>query len=254
MDRYVFRASIIQHNTATDLTFTGKKASQLDRKKSTSFAMQATLYVVVFFLTWFFPMVQTLLAVTRDDLYYPLILLSSILSSLQGFSNAVIYLRPRWLRYRAKHPDVGRWQTFLELVVKGDVESIKKSSDLGSARSNTSSNGNQMGSSSSAPKNFKDRLSTAMQLETSLESQAISTNPEADESPKMKDQHPGTPDPLSKSADCEWDTEKQLHLTEATGLKGEMNVEGGERIAEQEGCESENGQNEDVDDASGYLG
>ena len=43
-----------------------------DRSRSTKFAHQALLYVIVFFFTWFFPMLQVIFAMKNDTLYFPL--------------------------------------------------------------------------------------------------------------------------------------------------------------------------------------
>jgi hypothetical protein len=119
MDRYAFRPSIIDHRGSSVLK--EKRGREKDDKRSTNFAVQAAFYVVVFFFTWFFPMLQTVFGVSRDELYYPLILLSSILSSMQGFSNAVVYLRPRWLRYRKKNPNLSRWQVLVHALGLEDL-------------------------------------------------------------------------------------------------------------------------------------
>jgi hypothetical protein len=115
MKRYAFR-STSEYGVETT---TSKK----HRKRSTQFAHQAMLYVIIFFFTWFFPMLQTLFGVTRDDLYYPLILLSSMLSSMQGFSNAVIYLRPRWTRFRKFNPDIPFWTLVWIALTAGEEKS-----------------------------------------------------------------------------------------------------------------------------------
>jgi hypothetical protein len=102
-------------------------------KRSTTFAIQATFYVAVFFITWFVPMLQAVFSVNSDTLYFPLILLASILSSLQGFSNAAIYLRPRWIEFRRQHPSFTRLEALqcaLRLRDPGEVGNSKLS-DLG---------------------------------------------------------------------------------------------------------------------------
>jgi hypothetical protein len=126
MDQYAFRTSggLASSDVSNSASCRPSQTRGEDphRKRSTTFAMQATLYVVVFFFTWFFPMLMTIFSVSRDELYYPLVLLSSILSPLQGFSNAVIYLRPRWIRYRKRYPELSRWQSFLHAIGMNDPE------------------------------------------------------------------------------------------------------------------------------------
>jgi len=68
---------------------------------SRRFAVQAWYYVLAFFLAWIFPMVQFLVAEIDGDgmLLFPLLALTVLVNPLQGFLNAVIYIRPRFLRY-----------------------------------------------------------------------------------------------------------------------------------------------------------
>jgi hypothetical protein len=133
LKKYTFRESGTAFGeSTTSRSFEGHSFRRLrdeHRKRSTNFAFQATFYVVVFFFTWFFPMLQTVFGVSRDELYYPLILLSSILSSMQGFFNAVIYLRPRWIRSRKQKPQLSRWQTFAYAIL-GDPQGGRISSSF----------------------------------------------------------------------------------------------------------------------------
>jgi hypothetical protein len=124
LKKYAFRESVTAFGESTNRSIEGHSSRRLrdeHRKRSTNFAVQATFYMVVFFFTWFFPMLQTVFGVSRDELYYPLILLSSILSSMQGFFNAVIYLRPRWIRSRKQKPQLSRWQIFAYAIL-GDPD------------------------------------------------------------------------------------------------------------------------------------
>jgi hypothetical protein len=124
LKKYAFRESVTAFGESTSRSIEEHSSRRLrdeHRKGSTNFASQATFYMVVFFFTWFFPMLQTVFAVSRDELYYPLILLSSILSSMQGFFNAVIYLRPRWIRSRKQKPPLSRWQIFAYAIL-GDPD------------------------------------------------------------------------------------------------------------------------------------
>jgi hypothetical protein len=67
------------------------------------FATQALLYCVAFFITWLFPTIGLVVGlVNGGSLPYAILLLSDLFTPLQGFWNAFIYLRPRFLRYRKK--------------------------------------------------------------------------------------------------------------------------------------------------------
>lgn len=73
------------------------KLGQLKRQ----FAVQALLYCAVFCLTWLFYTLNWVFFYWLDlPAYVPMIFLQAILAPLQGFWNAFIYVRPRYLRYR----------------------------------------------------------------------------------------------------------------------------------------------------------
>lgn len=121
MQRYDFQLSQsnLRKNTLDSSSWRSKSETSTRQAKSTKFAVQATFYVVVFFFTWIFPMLQAIFSLSSGTLYYPLIMLSAILSSLQGFFNALIYLRPRYLRIRETNKDKS-FCTKIALVLGGD--------------------------------------------------------------------------------------------------------------------------------------
>ena len=65
------------------------------------FAMQAFLYCMAFLLTWFFQWLKFLF-IERTDLppIFPIMFLDAFFAPLQGFWNAFVYLRPRWIQAR----------------------------------------------------------------------------------------------------------------------------------------------------------
>jgi len=87
--------------TATSVTTvqTISDSKSLSRK----FAVQASFYVAAFFVTWIFPMVQFAYIQTSDGtLLFPLLALTVIFAPLQGFFDALIYIRPRYIRYKER--------------------------------------------------------------------------------------------------------------------------------------------------------
>ena len=77
----------------------GRNLSRLRRE----FATQALLYCIAFTITWAFATVAIIFVEWTDlPIYMPIVFLNAILAPLQGFWNAFIYLRPRYLRYRRK--------------------------------------------------------------------------------------------------------------------------------------------------------
>ena len=111
------------------------------------FATQAMLYCAVFAMTWFFATVNHIMTEVAPPGYIPLAFLHSIFGTLQGFFNALIYIRPRYIRYReqqqarkarlqqhhqeqerqrrlAKQQDAGRHQHDESKVIASDAEKI----------------------------------------------------------------------------------------------------------------------------------
>jgi len=82
---------------------------------SRSVKWQAFRYVGSFFAAWFF------LAVTRFMVWagrkppFALVLASVILSTSQGLLNFWIYIRPRYVEHKKRHPDVGRFVAFFRV-------------------------------------------------------------------------------------------------------------------------------------------
>jgi hypothetical protein len=76
------------------------------RQQSKQVAHQALAYVGAFFLTWIFGTIARLMQQSKEDVsksYRPLLLLQTIFFPLQGFFNALVYLRPRFVQYREAH-------------------------------------------------------------------------------------------------------------------------------------------------------
>jgi len=85
-----------------------RRKSQLDNNSSSSsvkirkaFATQALLYCLVHLITWLFPTLGNLSVwISSGKVFVPFVFLNALLSPLQGFWNAAVYIRPRYLRYR----------------------------------------------------------------------------------------------------------------------------------------------------------
>lgn len=82
------------------LTMTSSNSNE-NVKLSKRVATQAFLYIFFFFATWIFPMIQFVVANNTGNLLFPLLVLTTILNPSQGAYDALIYLRPRYLQYRA---------------------------------------------------------------------------------------------------------------------------------------------------------
>jgi len=81
-------------------------------RHSKMIATQGILYVCAFYITWLFPTIQriTELAVGRN--YFPIQALDTALLPLQGLFNVLVYLRPKFLFYKRKHPMLPFYKIF----------------------------------------------------------------------------------------------------------------------------------------------
>jgi len=73
-------------------------------------ARQAFWYLINFFMTYVFSTVIVILRMSGSDVPFALTSLYYLSSPLQGFGNAIIYMRPRYLRNREKNPEMSHWQ------------------------------------------------------------------------------------------------------------------------------------------------
>ena len=78
--------------------------SNLHRQKQT-FATQALLYCMAYAITWDFSTYTLIRRRVQWQMVIPIVFLLNILQPLQGFWNAFIYIRPRYMRYRKKQQD-----------------------------------------------------------------------------------------------------------------------------------------------------
>lgn len=75
-------------------------------RKSREIARQAMFYVGSFYLTFLFPSWTRFDQMLYGSSPFAVIALFSIIFPMQGFFNACVYFRPRYLRYRKLNPDV----------------------------------------------------------------------------------------------------------------------------------------------------
>ncbi|KAL7532544.1 hypothetical protein ACHAWF_004175 [Thalassiosira exigua] len=90
--------------------------SENDRKHSKQVATQAFYYLLAFFFSWTPATLTRFIQMVWGRTYYPIILLMAILTPMQGFLNYTVYMRPRWISYRKKHPEWNVCQALLHLL------------------------------------------------------------------------------------------------------------------------------------------
>lgn len=71
-------------------------------------AKQAFLYIFAYFLVNLFPTIQLIVKSATGGGYFVIYLLNGFFFPMQGMFNALIYLRPRYLRYKKRHPEASR--------------------------------------------------------------------------------------------------------------------------------------------------
>ncbi|CAB9502227.1 expressed unknown protein [Seminavis robusta] len=76
-------------------------------RQSRRIASQGLFYVVSFFLTFVFPSWARVSQMVSGTSPFAVTALFAVFFPLQGFFNAMVYFRPRYLRYRQANPDVG---------------------------------------------------------------------------------------------------------------------------------------------------
>mmetsp|Transcript_12333 Transcript_12333/g.27797 ORF Transcript_12333/g.27797 Transcript_12333/m.27797 type:complete len:440 (-) Transcript_12333:273-1592(-) len=78
-------------------------------KNTAKVATQAMLYIAAYVLTAFFSTTVRTMQAFRDQTPFWALLGMTLFYPAQGFLNFLIYIRPRYLRYRQKHPDWSTW-------------------------------------------------------------------------------------------------------------------------------------------------
>jgi len=106
---------------------------------------QAFVYVLAYFLPFIFPVIFQILYAKKNERVFPVWILLSLFMPLQGFLNAIVFVRPRIVRYQKNHPDASWRQAF--------VSTVRVSSS-----SNWRSRGTRVKAGSSA-RNSHDRVS-----------------------------------------------------------------------------------------------
>mmetsp|Transcript_44821 Transcript_44821/g.136870 ORF Transcript_44821/g.136870 Transcript_44821/m.136870 type:complete len:278 (-) Transcript_44821:1150-1983(-) len=101
-------AKMIKYQTIQAL---GSPSSALMRQKVNSdrrfrrtkkVAHQALYYIGAFYLTWFFGTANRLQQLVSDDPIFGLMLMHSVFVPMQGALNFMVYMRPRFIRWRKK--------------------------------------------------------------------------------------------------------------------------------------------------------
>jgi len=98
--------SILQRERAVDkyrITLREEQKRLLSRR----FAAQAFLYIAAYTLVWLFPMIQWVISENSGPVYYPILAITVVVNPLQGFFNAAIYIRPRYIKYRQRLQETG---------------------------------------------------------------------------------------------------------------------------------------------------
>lgn len=106
-DDQTHTAGALSFNKKGDQNRRLKKKDEADRKRSKQVSTQAFYYLMAFFFSWTPATLTRLIQLLFSRKYYALLLLMAIFTPMQGFLNFLVYIRPRWMAYRKKHPEWG---------------------------------------------------------------------------------------------------------------------------------------------------
>ena len=99
-----------------------RKKDESDRKYSKQVSAQAMYYLLAFFFTWTPATVTRCMQMMNAKVPYAMLLLMAIFTPMQGFLNFLVYMRPRWIAYRKKHPEWGRCMAFAMIFRNGSQQ------------------------------------------------------------------------------------------------------------------------------------
>jgi hypothetical protein len=97
---------------------------------------QAFMYVGAFLITWLFPTLFQLVIVIAGKFPFPLLLLTAIFVPIQGLLNLVVFIRPKFTRYKRANHDtntVVAWFQMLYLEITGYVQGPSRTSEQGTS-------------------------------------------------------------------------------------------------------------------------
>lgn len=125
-----------------------EQLSDMEQKSSyaRSVFIQSILYVGAFFLSWSWATIFHLVAwITGVSVPWITLLINTFLP-LQGFFNAFIYVRPRYLRLKKKHVHLSKWD-LVKLVFFPDSQGVAKTSTNVNQNSSTVDESTNIGKS-----------------------------------------------------------------------------------------------------------
>ena len=98
---------------------------------------QAFMYVGAFYFTWLFPTIFQLVIVIAGKFPYALLLLTAISVPIQGILNLIVFVYPKFVKYRNENPDINMivaWFQMLHLEVTTAGSAHRTSSLMTSTR------------------------------------------------------------------------------------------------------------------------
>ena len=94
-----------------NLRYSGSQSSSKaeSAKKSRMVAKQGLWYLLPFYATWVFPVVTEITEMVTAQYFNPMVILVAFFLPFQGALNFIIYMRPRYIKYRKQHQS---WSIF----------------------------------------------------------------------------------------------------------------------------------------------
>jgi hypothetical protein len=97
---------------ATAMSHGGRNKASRARQVGT----QGIWYVGAMYITYFFPTVNRATQAFAGVTSFPLLFLHAISVPIQGFCNFLVYIRPRFIKYRSDHPETTVWGTLKAIL------------------------------------------------------------------------------------------------------------------------------------------
>jgi len=109
------------------------------RKYSRRVAKQGLWYLLPFYATWIFPVATEITEMATGKYYDPMVVLVSFFLPFQGALNFLVYMRPRYLKYKNQHPEksffsiIGRTLKRSLCCIKDEEDDDRLVTDVGNS-------------------------------------------------------------------------------------------------------------------------
>jgi len=101
----VYRAVLKTERRTERYRYVQEGQNRRKRRKSREVAFQALLYVFAYYGTWIWNPINYIYIEFNGRPYFPTYLMQTCINPMSGFFNSIIYLRPKYKKFRKKYPE-----------------------------------------------------------------------------------------------------------------------------------------------------